>query len=105
VTLRELLDAATPPSHGENTWEEKRAWDNYNQACSDLEAKTRDMGRLLLDMADALRVLNGAHDGLPVMERNTIPFAGIAQYLENHELETLEALLARVDALTEQDTT
>jgi len=64
--LRELADAATPPEHGEETWELKMAWDRYNEAQAAMrhagfhdDEKGRQAAR---GYADALDALRNAHD-------------------------------------------
>jgi len=54
VTLAELLEAATPPEHGEETYELKQRWDEFNLASQKLSYLAPDLARLALDMGEEL---------------------------------------------------
>lgn len=56
--LQQLVNLARPPAHGEDTWEEKQAWDRYNEALTKLaevmggkEGVEHPGPQLLIDMA------------------------------------------------------
>ncbi len=52
--LARLREQATPPAHGEETWERKMAWDRCNEAGGKLERQTDELARLLEQTAAAL---------------------------------------------------
>jgi hypothetical protein len=68
--LRALADAATPPDHGEETWEQKMAWDRYNEAQAAMrragfhdDEQGRKTARGYADALDALALLVALKDG------------------------------------------
>lgn len=42
------MDDATPPDHGEETWEQKQAWDRSNEASQALAALAPELAALVL---------------------------------------------------------
>lgn len=65
--LQDLVNQARPPEHGESTWEEKRAWDRYNEAYSRLT-----------------RIMHGANGVEHPGPQLLIDFAAYAQHMEEH---------------------
>lgn len=86
--LRELVQAATPPDHGEDTYELKAAWDRYNAALFALteDSRVREIAVLCADMAAVLDgYLLGWEDDRVVREAHALlaRFAALNEKADN----------------------
>lgn len=66
--LTELEQAAKRPPHGEDTWEQKQAWDRANEADADLERLLRNALPALLEVVRAAQFAFTVVQAYPMAE-------------------------------------